>query len=248
MIQLTERDQYLLSKLRIFPHLDKGSQDRIRKEIDERRKESPDFDEAFGGALSGGVDQLKKEGDSIFKTMVDVVLHPVSAVKGKVGEVLLKRRNEAPEILIHPNPILSQVADPWDFAEDDSKRKLIAIVRQLGGALRGVNYGDRLGIAAPQIGIPKRIFVCQGAVCVNPTMEVPKVGEMIDVLESCYSLPGKQIWKTKRHKYIWATWYSIEGQKRSFKLKGLDAIVFQHELSHLDGQCCCDLGELQETK
>lgn len=240
---LTEYDQHLLSKLRIFPTLDKGSQDRFRKAIDARRKESPAFEEAFGGALAGVASAPRRAGvNTILRNFAEVITHPVREVKGMVGGALLKRRNKAPEILMHPHPTLLKVAEDWDARED--KEELMKIVRQLGAALRGVTHGDRLGMAAPQIGISKRIFVCQGAVCINPSFHPPKVGEMIEVLEGCYSIPEKQIYKTKRHKYGWAKWWSVDGKFREFKLKGLDAIVFQHELDHLDGKCCCDIGVL----
>lgn len=246
-ITLTGYDMQLLGRLRMFPKLDKSSQDRLRKEVDARRKESPSFEKAFGGALSGQSEAPKRSrGESFLRTLGDVadaVLHPVTAVKGKVGETLLKRRNKAPEILVHPHPILSTRAEEWDFKDD--QEELITIVRELGAALRGVKYGDRLGMAAPQIGISKRVFVCQGAVCVNPSFELPKHGvEMEEILEGCYSLPDKQIWKTKRAKRIFAKWYSVDGIQREFKLKGTDAIVFQHELDHLDGKCACDIGVL----
>lgn len=233
----------------MFPKLDKSSQDRLRKEVDARRKESPSFEAAFGGALSGQsvAPRRRSRGESFLRTLKDTgdaMLHPVTAVKGKVGETLLKRRNKAPEILVHPHPTLSTRAEEWDF-ENGDKEELLTIVRELGAALRGVNYGDRLGMAAPQIGISKRVFVCQGAVCVNPSFELPKSGgEYEEVLEGCYSLPDKQIWKTSRAKRIFAKWKSVDGIEREYKLKGTDAVVFQHELDHLDGKCACDIGVL----
>lgn len=247
-ITLTDSDQRLLNQVRLLPKMDRGSQIRVRAKIDARRRESKEFDEAFGNLLSGYSEPVKRSrGESFLRTLKDVgdaMLHPVTAVKGKVGETLLKRRNKAPEILVHPHPTLSTRAEEWDF-ENGDKEELLTIVRELGAALRGVNYGDRLGMAAPQIGISKRVFVCQGAVCVNPSFELPKSGgEYEEVLEGCYSLPDKQIWKTSRAKRIFAKWKSVDGIEREYKLKGTDAVVFQHELDHLDGKCACDIGVL----
>jgi peptide deformylase len=241
---LSKYEERLLSLLPKFPTMDKGSQDRLRKEIDRQRIKSPAFEEAFAGTLSGIANRPRRAGvATILRNFADVVTHPVREVKGVIGSKLLKRRNKPVELLVHPHPVLSAVAEPWDFHREN-KEDLVEIVRKLGATLRTVDYGDKLGMAAPQIGISKRVFVCQGAVCINPSFMPPKVGEMIEVLEGCYSIPQKQIWKTKRHKYGWGKWYSIDGTFREFKLKGLDAIVFQHELDHLDGKCCCDIGVL----
>lgn len=241
---LTEYERETLKLIPLMPKMDAASQNRIRKRVDGLRASSPAFDAAFGRTLSRmDVTEKPKKEKSFLRTVAEVVSHPVETAKGKVGEALLKRRNEAPEILVHPHPDLAKVAEPWDF-EKESKEDLIAIVRQLGAALRKVSYGDRLGMAAPQIGISKRVFVCQGAVCVNPSFETPKVVETVEMLEGCYSLPEKQIWKTKRAKYGWAKFYSVDGAERKYKIHGLDAIVFQHELDHLNGLCACDIGVL----
>ena len=243
-LTLTERDTQLLALIPKFPKLDRGSQERIRKQIDARRKESPDFENAFNDALAGhGVAPHRREEVSFLRMIAEVVTHPIEATKAMVGETLLKRRNKAPEILQYPHPTLSKVAEPWDFATDN-KEELIEIVRQLGAALRGVNYGDRLGMAAPQIGISKRVFVCQGAVCVNPTFTPPVVGQKVEMLEGCYSIPDNAIYKTQRHTHGWAKWTSVRGIERAYKLKGNDAVVFQHELDHLDGKCACNIGVL----
>lgn len=240
-IMLNDHERSVLNMLPRFQSLDKGSQNRLRAKVDALRKTSPNFARAFEISLGSiaGAPQARQE-ESIFGTLKDVLLHPITAVQGKIGASLLKRRNKAPKILQHPDPVLAKVAEPWDF-EKDSHEELIAIVRKLGAALRGVNYGDRLGMAAPQIGISKRVMVCQGAVCVNPTWQPPSHPVTEDGIEGCYSVPGK-LYSTKRDKYGWATWYSVDGEKREFKLKGKDALVFQHELDHLDGKCCVDIG------
>jgi len=243
--KLTEDDIELLDQMRLFPMMDKSSQKRLRERIDARRVESKDFDEVFGGTLSGNYGQMQQESQrqSLLRTMTDAVLHPIDTAKGVVGEALLKQRNKTPEILIHPNVKLARIAEPWDFEKEDGK-ELLSIIRKLGAALRSVDYGSRLGMAAPQIGISKRIFICQGAVCINPSYTVPKMTDMEDILEGCYSIPDKQIWKTKRYKRIFAKWQSVDGSEREFKLKGLDATVFQHEYDHLEGRCSCDIGVL----
>lgn len=242
--ELSTYEKQLLGRLHLFPKMDKNSQIRLREEVDIQRMQSKAFDEAFGGELSGiaGGARIAQK-TSLLGSMKDVITHPITAAKGKIGASLLKRRNKAPEILVHPHPILSKRAEEINFHEE-SRADLVEIVRKLGAALRGTKYGDRLGIAAPQIGISKRIFICQGAVCVNPEWTDPKFGEKEEMLEGCYSIPKNQIYKVRRQKYGFAKWYSIDGTERKFKLKGKDARVFQHELDHLDGKCACDIGVL----
>ena len=147
------------------------------------------------------------------------------------------------EILEHPHPILSRRAEEIDFNKT-SRKELVKIVRKMGAALSGVAYGHRLGIAAPQIGISKRIMVVQGVVMINPTWQ-PSKAPPNQAVEGCYSVPYKT-YEVPRAPYGWAEWYSIDGELRKFKLRELNAIIYQHELDHLDGLCCADVGTLLE--
>jgi peptide deformylase len=239
--QLTIKERTILAAMPKLHLMDANSQRNLRAKVDHLRKTSKPFSEAFDEAISSipGVAQ-KPPVSSIFGSVADVVTHPITALKAKIGEKGLEKRNKAPVILAHPDPKLKRVAKEVNFAKE-SKEDLMDIVRKLGAALREVDHGDRLGIAAPQIGIDKRIFVCQGAVCINPEWVLPKVSQTKESLEGCYSVKGK-LFKVKRDSYGWATWYSVDGVKREFKLSGLDAIIYQHELAHLNGQCVADVG------
>ncbi len=147
------------------------------------------------------------------------------------------------EILEHPHPILSKRAEEIDFNKT-SRKELVKIVRKMGAALSGVAYGHRLGIAAPQIGISKRLMIVQGVVMINPTWQ-PSKAPPNQAVEGCYSVPYKT-YEVPRAPYGWAEWYSIDGELRKFKLRDLNAIIYQHELDHLDGLCCADVGTLLE--
>lgn len=247
-LKLSPEERQTLDRMKSFEQLDKGSQNRLRAKINQMRKVNPDFEEAFEISLSSALIHAKQpRKESLLGSVAEIVTHPITALKGKVASTMLKKRNTSPGIRIYPDPVLKQVAEPWDFEKGD-KKELIEIVRKLGATLRDVSYGQKLGMAAPQIGISKRVFVCQGAVCVNPEWQVPSHDVKEETLEGCYSVPEKR-YITKRSKYGWASWYSVDGTRREFKLKGLDAIVFQHELDHLDGKCCIDIGvEVKDEK
>lgn len=99
----------------------------------------------------------------------------------------------------------------------------------------------RLGITAPQVGINKRFFIMMGKAMVNPEWKETKAPKN-EVIEGCYSV-GKERYKVMRAPYGWAKWQDSNGNWHEEKLKGLEAIVFQHELDHLNGLCCIDTGE-----
>ena len=227
--------------------LDKGSQDRLRKEVNDLRVSSKPFSDAFDLSLNSiAVPQGEKKkltnSRNVFNFVKDSILHPIDSTKEVVGKKLLKSRNKGLVILEVPNPLLKIVAEPVDIeAMKKDNTEIIKIIRQMGGTLRDTTYGDKLGLAATQVGINKRIFIWLGAVCINPEFIPPKYDATIEVTEGCYSIPGK-LYKTKRHRVGYARWYSYEGERRERKIKGNDAIVYQHELDHLDGKCVSDIG------
>lgn len=143
------------------------------------------------------------------------------------------------EILIHPHPILKQVAEPIDF-EKTTPQEIVDIIEKMAETLSNQKYGQKLGLAAPQIGISKRIIIVGTLVMINPSF-VPSF-QTIQMLESCYSVPEK-IFKVTRYKYGWVHYQDRGGIHHSFKIAGTEARVFLHELSHLDGFCCNELGD-----
>lgn len=164
----------------------------------------------------------------------------VEYMKAKIAKNLIDYRNRPPKILVYPNRKLKKVSDPIDF-DKMSEKDIVKIVRKMGSALSKASYGGKLGIAAPQIGINKRVMIVQGAVMVNPEWQ-PSKAPKEQIIEGCYSVPNK-LYKVLRSPYGWAKWYSIKGELREYKLNRLDSIIYQHELDHLNGLCCCDTGE-----
>lgn len=100
-------------------------------------------------------------------------------------------------------------------------------------------YGARgVGLAAPQIGVQKRLFVYdtqddQGPrVLVNPTIS-DAAGEWT-FEEGCLSVPGLY-WPIVRPKQVHLTGVDLDGNEISIEADEYLARVFQHELDHLDG-------------
>jgi peptide deformylase len=95
---------------------------------------------------------------------------------------------------------------------------------------------DGIGLAAPQVGILKRIIVVdigQGPlVMVNPDI-LEKDGEQI-INEGCLSVPNKN-GNVKRPEKLKVTYTDLEGDKHTIKTEGLLSVVISHEVDHLNG-------------
>lgn len=163
----------------------------------------------------------------------------------KIIKMILDLRNRPPSILKYPDKKLKRIAIAVDFKKINLKDRTTT-VRKMGLALAKQKYGSQEGIAAPQIGINLRVMIIRGNVMFNPEW-CPTKAPPEEAIEGCYSLPNK-IFKVSRAKYGWAKWTNIEGRPMESKLIGISAIVFQHELDHLNGLCCSDIGEEIETK
>jgi peptide deformylase len=100
-----------------------------------------------------------------------------------------------------------------------------------------------LGLAAPQVGVQKRLFVYdlqdeQGPkVLVNPTISESR-GEW-EYEEGCLSVPGLA-WEIVRPKEVHLTGWDLDGNEVSIEADELMARLFQHELDHLDGVLLLD--------
>ena len=93
-----------------------------------------------------------------------------------------------------------------------------------------------VGLAAPQIGIPKRLFVADIGdgpfAMVNPEIVATSGSWAWD--EGCLSVPG-YYWSIKRPAYAKARGFDIEGNPIEFEGEELMGRVLQHEIDHLNG-------------
>lgn len=99
-----------------------------------------------------------------------------------------------------------------------------------------------IGLAAPQIGIAKRIIVLDvgdGPICmVNPKI-VEHGGEQLG-MEGCLSIPGIY-GDVRRHDRIVVKGQDQSGRNFRVEAQGLLSRCFQHEIDHLDGRLFTDL-------
>lgn len=94
-----------------------------------------------------------------------------------------------------------------------------------------------VGIAAPQVGVMRRMFIAEpepGRVyfMINPVI-LEQSGSQFDD-EGCLSVPGK-IGMVERPDYIKIEALDLDGQKQTYEFSDFDARVMCHEYDHLDG-------------
>ncbi|MDL2258073.1 peptide deformylase [Eubacteriales bacterium OttesenSCG-928-K08] len=97
-------------------------------------------------------------------------------------------------------------------------------------------YGAGRAIAAPQIGIQKRLlYMCidKPFVFINPVLTFPD-DEMMEVMDDCMSFPTLYV-KVLRHKRMRIDYRDMEWQECFLELEGNLSELLQHEADHLDG-------------
>lgn len=138
-------------------------------------------------------------------------------------------------ILQHPNPALRQIAEPIKDDEFGTKE-----LKEITTAMTMVMMKHNgLGLAAPQIGINKRIFVrvCQKdggikAYC-NPEFETDG-DEIFSFKEGCLSVPNV-FGVVRRPMHIIVKARDIQGEEFEESLSRLESTCVQHEIDHLEG-------------
>lgn len=141
--------------------------------------------------------------------------------------------------------IVTDVEQLANRCDEIDVRKDNEIVREITLNLKDTirEYKTAVGLAAPQIGYDKRIFVINFngdlRTFINPI--ISKAENLTLSRESCLSFPGKEYIRP-RHSKITVMYQTPLGKVESKQMFGLAAIVFQHELDHLDGLTLPDIG------
>ena len=109
-----------------------------------------------------------------------------------------------------------------------------------------MHVNDGVGLAAPQVGILRRVIVIdlyeEGTqfIMINPVIIKTKGEQICD--EGCLSFPN-QYGKVKRPKELEVVALDINGKKFRLKAKDLLAQAIAHEVDHLDGKLFVDIVE-----
>ncbi len=139
-------------------------------------------------------------------------------------------------ILIHPDPRLKKHCDPVTEFDKD-------LARFADDMLETMYDAPGIGLAAPQVGLIKRMLVMDCAkdtkagpepmVLVNPEVTW-KSDERNVYEEGCLSIPG-QYAEVERPKMVRVKWQDVEGKAHEQEFDELWATCVQHEIDHLDG-------------
>lgn len=139
-------------------------------------------------------------------------------------------------IVIAPAAILStpsELVEQFDSSIETIVATMMKTLLREGG----------LGLAAPQIGISRRVAVLAPPSMapfevINPRI-VWQTGEVYGT-EGCLSIPGK-MFTVKRAAMVVVDFQRHDGKKEQRVLSGLAARIAQHELHHLDGVLLTDI-------
>ena len=134
-------------------------------------------------------------------------------------------------LLEENNPQLLEVSEEWNFRIDGSPEELVRAMSKFMTDNGGV------GLAAPQLGIKKRIFIMGNFIklvaCINPKI-VSLSDERDNDLEGCLSFPDLFM-KVKRPTTAVVQYYTVSGELIERELTGFECRVFLHEYDHLIG-------------
>ena len=127
-------------------------------------------------------------------------------------------------MIVTDDKILRQMSTDWE----GNLEELDLLVKDMESAMKEVNG---IGIAAIQIGVPKRIFIT------GDPLEIfinPKILELSSMKkkhwEGCLSCPNTEVRTSRARKFT-----------------GFDAVRIQHELDHLNGFLIKDRGKVYEA-
>jgi peptide deformylase len=141
------------------------------------------------------------------------------------------------------DPVLTQPAT--EVADIDGR--VASLVDRMIDTMYDANG---LGLAAPQVGVGKRLFVYELEdqplrTVINPTV-VEARGEW-EYEEGCLSIPGL-FFPIVRPKEIHITGWDLDGDEVSIEADELEARCLQHELDHLDGILLLDRLDADQRK
>ncbi len=147
----------------------------------------------------------------------------------------------------YPEPVLKQKAAPVKVF-DDALRQLAADMAETMYAAPGV------GLAAPQVGVSRRLIVLDCTPKDEPRRLLPAVNPEIVVREGevceeegCLSVPEYYA-KVTRNAKVQVRFFDLHGELQEIEADGLWAICLQHEIDHLNGILFVDhLSPLKKT-
>ncbi len=146
------------------------------------------------------------------------------------------------QILTVLDPVLRQISVPVDTVDDEIR----ALMQDMLESMYSV---DGIGLAAIQIGVPKRVIVMdlsnrEVEENINASFEKPRFfinpeiidvsEEMYEFSEGCLSVPGHYA-DVSRPKECRVKFLDYDGKEQILDCEDMLAICIQHEIDHLEG-------------
>jgi peptide deformylase len=143
-------------------------------------------------------------------------------------------------ILMLPDPLLRRVSAPVERVDEELRRLMDDMLETMYAA-------PGVGLAAVQVGVPRRLIVLDVAeegeerqpLClVNP--EIVTLGPETRLHEEgCLSIPDVRV-EIERPRTLTVRYIDREGAWKELEAEGLLATAIQHEINHLDGKLIID--------
>ena len=139
-----------------------------------------------------------------------------------------------------PDPVLRIRSEPIETVDDDVRRLIDDMLETMYAA-------PGVGLAAVQIGVPRRLLVVdaspkddepQPIALINPRI-VKSGNEMRLHEEGCLSIPDVRV-PIERPATVTIEYVDRDGKPQTMEAEGLLATAVQHELDHLDGRLIID--------
>ncbi len=155
------------------------------------------------------------------------------------------------DIIKDGHPALRTIAEPVVLPpseeEKETLKKMLEYVINSQDPAISEKYGLRpgIGLAAPQINVNKRMIAVhvhdEGGKLLSYALFNPKIishsveRAYLKTGEGCLSVDQPYPGYVPRYARVTVTGTTLEGEQVKLRLKGLPAIVFQHEIDHLNG-------------
>ena len=144
------------------------------------------------------------------------------------------------DIITVPDPVLRKVSDPVERVDDELNRLIDTMLETMYDA-------PGIGLAAIQVAVPRRLFVCDVAgaeeepdprVLINPRLRWASDDRSV-YNEGCLSIPGHYA-EVERPARVRVGYVDRDGREQELEADDLLATVIQHEMDHLDGTLFID--------
>jgi peptide deformylase len=178
---------------------------------------------------------LKKKELLTIGLCIFVIVVGIAAFRG-----FYRNNNNVLQILEYPNPALRKVANPVDRINND----IVALSNDIIATLRYQTLKDFFlkrsmprGLAAPQVGISKRLVVCglngEIKVLVNP--EILEREGVYPRQDDCMSVRKGDKKIIQRSAFIKLKYKGLDNKEAILIARNRDAALLEHEIDHLNG-------------